>query len=99
MFRKINDEPDLAALDDFIEKPIYNCTQEELQNNVKKILVVLDKKPVEIMNIITNSVIPATFVLEELVDKMKNQNCGDKLAVLFTKHLDNLVEACVCNSL
>jgi hypothetical protein len=99
MFRKTNEELDLAGLDDFIEKPSQECNEEELKKGVNKILVVLSKNPAAIMTIIANHpFIPGTFLLDDLAEKMNKQNSIEKLGMLFDKCLDDLVEACVYNS-
>ena len=99
MFGRTNGELDLAGLNDFIEKPSQECNGEVLKNGVNKILIVLSKNPNAIMTIIANHpYIAGTFLLDDLAEKMNNQNCIEKLGVLFDKCLDDLVEACVYNS-
>ncbi len=98
MFQRTNEECDLEGVDDFIEKPSQNCMPLELETGVNKIIVVLSKNPNAIMDKIANHpYIPATYLLEDLADKMKKQNSLDKLAVLFDKCLDKLVASCIFN--
>lgn len=99
MFRKTNEELDLAGLDDFIEKPSQECNEEQLENGVNKVLIVLSKNPAAIMTIIANHpFIPSSFLLDDLAEKMYKKNCIEKLGALFDKCLDGLVEACVYNT-
>jgi len=85
MFRKTNEEINLDGLDDFIEKPSQDFKEEkELKKGVDKVIVVLDKNPSAIMNIIKDHpYIPGSFLLDNLADKMKMQGCLNKLGLLF----------------
>lgn len=98
MFRK-NEELDVEGLDDFIEKPSQDFKEEkELKKGVDKVIFVLGKNPSGIMNIIKDHpYIPATFLLDDLAEKMKMQGCLSKLGLLFDKCSDELVGSCVYN--
>lgn len=98
MFRKTNEEINLEGLDDFIEKPSQNFEEEDLKKGVDKVIFILDKNPSIIMDIINNHpYIPATFLLDDLAEKMKKTGCLEKLELLFNKCPDELVEACIYN--
>ena len=98
MFRK-SEELDIEGLDDFIEKPSQDFTDEkELQKGIDKVIVVLNKNPVALMNIIKNHpFIAAIFLLDNLADKMREMGCLEKLELLFNKCSNDLVGACVYN--
>lgn len=97
MFRKSNEDI-LLGLDDFIEKPSQNCKDEEIKDGVDKVLIVLNKNPTAIMNFIANHpFIAATYLLDDLAEKMRKQNSIEKLDCLFDSCLDELIEACIYN--
>lgn len=52
LFKKVNEEIDIENLSNFIETPSQNCNEEECKEGVDKILVVLEKNPSAIMQII-----------------------------------------------
>src|SRR5262249_22314516 len=98
MFSKSNEELNLSGLAEFIEKPSYACKDDECKQEIAKIVFVLSKNPSAIMNIIANHPdIPATFLLDDLADKMGKQNCLEKLGILFDTCLEKLVESCIYN--
>lgn len=98
MFKKTNEELDLAGLDDFIEKPSQECSEEVLKTGVSKVLNVLSKNPTAIMTIIANhSFIPSAFLLDDLAEKMNKRNCKEQLGKLFDACPDDLIEACTWN--
>ncbi|MBA3662320.1 MAG: hypothetical protein H0W64_11350 [Gammaproteobacteria bacterium] len=98
MFNKTNGAFDLAGLDDFIEKPSYDCNEDELENGVKKILNLLGEKPSAIMNIIaSHPFIPASFLLDDLAEKMNKRNNKEQLVLLFDACSNDLIEACLWN--
>jgi hypothetical protein len=90
--------PDISGLEDFIEKNRLECKPEELKAGVDKVLFVLGKNPVAIMNVISgHQFIPGTFLLDELADKMKMQGCLEKLGMLYDKCLNEIVKTCIWN--
>lgn len=98
MFNNTNKMPDLDELSDFIEKPSQNCTDEELTNGINNVLVVLDRNPPDLMNIISNHpFIAATYLFSDLVEKMNKIQCIEKLEPLFTTCFDELIEQCIHN--
>jgi hypothetical protein len=98
MFRKTNEELDLEGLDDFIEKPSQECSEEVLKNGVSKVVNVLSKNPTAIMTIIANhSFIPGSFLLDDLAEKMNKRNCKEQLGKLFDACTDDLIQACAWN--
>lgn len=86
----------LIELGDFIEKPAQECDENELKEGIKKVLLVLSKNPIDILNIISKHPITATsFLLDELAEKMRRQGCLEKLGILFNKYPEELMESCI----
>ena len=97
MFKRTNKMLELDELSNFIENPSQNCTDEELIRGINIVLVVLDKNPYDLMKVISNSLIPATYLFSDLVEKMKKTHCAEKLWPLFIKCFDELVDQCIYN--
>jgi len=90
---------------EFIEKLTERLTDEELEDGCKKILSILERNPIEILNIINTIICDdeygctfAIYLLEDLYQKMLTNNCSNELDKLFDKCLDVVVEACIFNS-
>lgn len=101
MQEDVDEEQALQLISDFIEKPSQDFKDEqELKNGVDRVIAWLNtpQRASAIMTIIKiHPFIPATFLLDELADKMKKLNCLDKLGLLFEKCADELITACVYN--
>jgi hypothetical protein len=100
LFEKSNEELTLSEVSDFIENPCKGCNEEceTCKLGVAKVIFVLNVNPAAIMDIIANHpIIPATYQLDSLADKMRKQNCLDKLGLLADKCLAKLVDSCVWN--
>jgi len=82
-------------LEDFIETPSQNYSDDELQAGVSELLNVLNENPYQVILIIKNCICPSSYILRDLAKKMELQHCVDKLSILFNKHLNELVDLCV----
>jgi hypothetical protein len=92
------EEIDTTALSTFIEKPCHQCTDADNDQDIQQVLLVLDKNPRALMNILSaHPYIGVSYLLEDLADKMKKRDCVEKLAILSDKCFDTLVEACSYN--
>lgn len=98
MFR--TKEVNIQDLIDFIEKPSQNFKEEkELSKGVEQVCHVLNKNPIVIMRIIKeHPVIPASFLLGDLADKMAKIKKLDKLELLLNSCFDELTSTCIYNS-
>jgi hypothetical protein len=82
----------------FIEKPSQNCTPEEFEFGVREVVSMLDKDPAVIVRIIDSHLyIPSTYLFYDLIKKMREQQCIDKLSLLLDACLDKLIDICIYN--
>lgn len=89
---------DLDELNDFIEKPSQNCTDDDLTNGINTVITVLDRNPSDLINTLANHpYIAATYLFSDLVEKMKKKQCLEKLEPLFTNCFDELIDNGVYN--
>lgn len=99
MFGKlVNTQPDINFVSGFIEKPSQNCSDEDLTIGINQVLILLDKNPQALMNILAgHPLIPGGLLLDDLVYKMMVKNCVERLEPLFKKCLPEVVEACIAS--
>jgi len=84
----------------FIKKPFHNCTGEMLEKGAQAVVSLLATAagPETLLAILNHHPItPANDYYVDLADKMKSQNCLDKLDILVAKCPDKLVESCAFN--
>src|SRR6185437_7477045 len=83
---------------DFIEKPVQECKEEELEQGVNKIIAVLTINSSSIIHLINcHEYISPVMLLDDLAGKMKKQNCLEKLKKLFDDCIHELIEFCIFN--
>jgi hypothetical protein len=82
-------------LADFIETPGQNCSVEDLGIGVAEVITTLNENSAQIVSIITACYSPASYILSDLAKKMELQNCIQQFAILYDKHIDELVSLCV----
>jgi hypothetical protein len=82
-------------LADFIEIPSQNLSQDELKTGVEELLVMLEKNSDQVVILIKDCFCPASYILRDLAKKMELEHCIEKFAVLYDRHLNELVELCV----
>ncbi len=79
----------------FIETPSQNCTPESLKIGVEQVIAALNENSSQIVRIINACYSPATYILHDLAKKMELQNCKPQFAILYDKHLNELIDMCV----
>jgi hypothetical protein len=84
------------AAKNFIETPSQELKGGDLSKGVSQVLDMLAINPSIIMHIIANhSIIPARFLLDDLVEKMKQHNCLEQLEPLFDHCKEPLIKSCI----
>jgi|SRR6185295_3553739 len=97
-FSKTNEQIALEGISDFIEQSPKEIKEQELKKGVEKIVLVLKKNPAALMNILKeHPVIPASFMLNQLIDIMEKAKSLNELEPLFAKCLDTLTQECFYN--
>lgn len=96
---------DATELAEFIEMRSDLCDGDVLLQGVINLSSCLRENPGDVMDIIKNHLfIPATFLLEDLSEKIKKQNrnpmpnCENSLALLFEAYFEQLIETCIYNT-
>lgn len=107
MFSTANYKDILDEVYKFIElSPLeFVNKEEELTKGIQQVITVLDRNPIDILNVIAKIVNnpdepytpPSIWLFQMLDEKMRMKKCHDKLGVLYEKCLSELVEACVYN--
>lgn len=87
------------SLCDFIETPSQNLKEENFLDGVDAVVAMLAINPSIVMSIITNHpIIPSTFLLNDLVDKMRQHGCLKKLDPLFDYcSAEEIIGSCIFN--
>ncbi len=95
---------DATGLAEFIEMRSDLCDGDVLLQGVINLSSCLRENPGDVIGIIKNHpFIPATFLLEDLSEKINKQNrnpmpnCVNSLALLFEACFEQLIEACIYN--
>jgi hypothetical protein len=85
----------MMSLEEFIETPSQNLAPEVLEKELAEFLIVLRTNSDQIINIIRTSFCPATYLVHDLANKMKSQQCLEEFAILYDNHLTDLLELCI----
>ena len=90
---------DLSA---FIQKSSQNISPNDMKNNVEMIALILEKKPLKIIEcleliVLNEDYVEGIYLFQDLAEKMQNQNCLTKLELLFSndESLSRLISICI----
>lgn len=86
-----------SELDAFIKKPTQNCTEDELNCGLVKLISVLRNKPAVVLKILISDRLPPAFILEDLADKLRYRDQIAEISILFDKYLNEIVKKCINN--
>lgn len=87
------------SLTDFIEKPSQEMESSECIIGVNNIIQILEKNPDEVLQaLVSHPFIHATFLLDDLCDKMRIASKLEKLGILLDYDLNKLIRAVIFNT-